>query len=174
MASSGKSAAAALRVAIQTEEDGIAMYERAVEQTKHPFAKKLFRGLAEDEKSHVQMIESIAQGMGMSAALNLSREGTPKERIKTIFSESHAELADRIDATADELEVLRAAIEFEQNGYGYYKAAAAEAESEDARSLFEKLALEENEHYEVLSSTYEYLDQAGQWFLWDEGALLEG
>lgn len=164
----------ALKVALQTENDGIKMYKRAGEKTKHPFGKKLFLSLIEDEKSHIGMIERIAEGMEMSAALEAARKGTPRERIRTIFSESKDDLVERVDASDDEIEVLRLAMEFENKGYVYYRQAASDAEGEDEKALFNKLAQEENEHFQVLSSTCQYLDQTGKWFLWEEDALLEG
>lgn len=174
MSACNKAGSEALRIALQTEKDGIELYTKAIEGTTHPFGKKLFLSLVEDEKSHIKMIEGIAEGMGMSAALEEAREGTPRERISTIFSESKNDLAERVAASPDELEVLKVAMEYESKGYEYYKKAARETGSPDEEALFEKLAQEENEHHQILESTYEYLDQTGKWFLWDEQALLEG
>jgi len=174
MSGRAKAGSKALRIALQTENDGIKLYTTASEKTTHPFGKKLFLSLVEDEKSHIRMIESMAEGMGMSAALAAAREGTPRKRISTIFSECKEDLAERVSASEDELEVLKLAMEYESRGYEYYKKAARETGSSDERALFERLALEENEHYQVLESTREYLDQTGKWFLWDEQALLTG
>ena len=82
----------ALEIAIRTENEGMAMYRKASEKAASPLARKLFLGLAEDEKAHVRMIEEIARGMGMSAALELARKGTPLGRMTTIFADAAGEV----------------------------------------------------------------------------------
>lgn len=174
MAECNKEGSEALRIALQTEKDGIEMYTKASEATAHAFGKKLFLSLVEDEKSHIRMIEALAEGAGLASALEDARAGTPRERMKTIFSESKDDLAEQSDASPDELAALTVAMELEQNGHEFYKRAAAEARCGHERALFEKLAEEEHEHYQILSSTHEYLSQTGKWYLWDEQGLLDG
>ena len=164
----------ALEIAIRTENEGMAMYRKASEKAASPLARKLFLGLAEDEKAHVRMIEEIARGMGMSAALELARKGTPLGRMKTIFADAEGEVAERLAPSAGEFEAIKIALDFEQRGYGFYTQAGQDAADQDQRALFEKLALEENEHYRILESTLDYLEDTGKWFLWDEWGLLTG
>lgn len=164
----------ALKVALSTENDGLEMYEKAAENTAHPFGKKMFLSLAEDEKTHIRMIEQIAEGLGMTEALKDAREGTPRERVKTVFSEVKDEIGQRIAASTDDIEALRIAMEFEKKGYEFYEKAADEACDENEKGLFGKLAKEENEHYSVLQNTLQYLEGSGLWFCWEEQSVLDG
>jgi len=164
----------AIQIALKTERDGLEMYAKASERTAHPFGKKMFLSLADDEQSHIRMIEKVAGGLGMSAALAEARKGTPQERIKTIFSEARDELAERIAAQPDELQTLKIAMEFEKRGYEFYEKAAADASAKDEKSLFAELAKQETQHYHILQNTYDYLDDSGHWFSWEEQAVLDG
>ena len=47
----------ALRAALDAEEEGIEMYRTASERTIHPLGRLMFLSLAEDERSHIRMIE---------------------------------------------------------------------------------------------------------------------
>jgi len=150
------------------------MYTEASEKARHPFGKKMLLSLAEDERSHICMIQKIAEGLGLSAAMSEVREGTTTERIKTIFSDVKDEVAERMATADDDVEALRIAMGFEKKGYEFYEKAAAEATCEDEKGLFAELAKQETEHYEILQNTYEYLEDSGHWFSWGEQALLDG
>ena len=174
MGSSEKARSDALKIAIDTENEGLEMYQKASEKASNPVAKKMFLGLGEDEKAHLKMIEEIAQGMGMSAALEVARQGTPLERMNTIFTEAKDDVTERLAASADEFEAIRIAMDFEERGYRFCTQAAKDAEDADQRALFERLAREENDHYRILDSTRQYLENTGEWNLWEEGGLLTG
>jgi len=174
MGSSEKTRSDALKIAIDTENEGLEMYQKASGKASNPLAKKMFLGLAEDEKAHLTMIEEIARGMGMSAALKVARQGTPLERMKTLFTEAKGDVTENLAPSADEFEAIRIAMDFEQRGYSFYEQAANEATDADQRALFDRLAQEEDEHYRILDSTRQYLQNTGEWNLWEEGGLLTG
>lgn len=164
----------ALRVALKMEADGIEMYEKAAQKCSNTLGKKMFLGLAEDEKSHIRMIEEIAKSQGLSAALEEARSGTPRERIKTIFSQARDEIVEEVASTADDIMALKTALGMEKESHEFYRKAAGETSCVDESALFERLAKEENEHFGVLQNTLEYLENAGNWFLWEEKGLLDG
>ena len=174
MADYGKTPSDALRLALSLEQEGLEMYGQAAQRAAHPVGKKIFLGLADDEKAHIRIIEEIARGMGFAAALEQAREGTAHERMRTIFTDAKETVSQRLAPSADEFEAIRIAMDFEQKGYKFYAQAAKDAAGPDRKALFEKLAGEENEHYRILESTRQYLDKTGEWFLWDEWGLIEG
>jgi len=165
----------ALKLAIDTEEDGLDMYEAAADNAQNHVAQKMFKGLAEDERRHLEMIKSIAQDMDLEEAFEAARgEGTARERMQNIFTNAKEEVAEDQAPTSDEYDALQRALKFEKEGYQQYKKAAKNATDEKARKLFERLQGEEDEHYRILESTMEYLDETGKWFLSDEWGLLMG
>jgi len=163
-----------LRVALDTETDGLEMYKAAAENASHPVARKMFSGLVEDEKSHIKMIEQVANEMGMDEALKNARENTPAQRMHTIFTEVKDEFVENQAPTADEFEALKQAMEFEKKGHEFYSDGAENTDDEDRKKLCERLAFEEGQHYQILESTLEYVKDTNEWTLWEGGGLLTG
>jgi rubrerythrin len=156
------------------ESDGIEMYEGAARNCANALGQKMFLGLAEDEKSHIRMIEAIAEGLELSAALEKARSGTPRERIKTLFSEARDKVVGKAAAAADDVTALKTALGLEKESYDFYRKAAGETSCADEEALFKRLLKEENEHFEILQNMLEYLENTGNWFLWEEEGLLDG
>ena len=164
----------ALKLAIDTEEEGLEMYEAAADNAENVVAEKMFKGLAEDERRHLEMIKKIAQDMDLQEAFDEAADTTARERMETIFSKAKEEVVEKQAPTSDEYQALQRALQFEKDGYDQYTRAAKNATDEKARKLFEQLKGEEDEHYRILESTMEYLDETGKWFLSDEWGLLSG
>jgi hypothetical protein len=40
--------------------------------------------------------------------------------------------------------------------------------------LFEKLSVEENDHYTILLETQKFLENTGQWYMYEERGIVEG
>jgi rubrerythrin len=62
----------------------------------------------------------------------------------------------------------------EKASYRNYIAAGDLAETPDVKEVFQRLAAEEDQHYQMLENTLDYLNSSGQWFLFSEGGLLTG
>jgi len=164
----------ALKIALKTEQEGREMYLKAAHAAAHPFGKKMLESLAEDEASHVRMIEKIAKGMGMDVAVESARKGTPRDRIVTIFTGVKDKVAKKLAASTDEVEALKTAMEFEKKGWEFYEASAKKASDKNEKELFTRLAAEESQHYDIVRNTYEYLEDTKHWYTWAEKSLLDG
>ncbi|MDK1031470.1 MAG: ferritin family protein [Planctomycetia bacterium] len=174
MTSCGDKKTEAVRLAMQMEDDGYKMYIEGAEKTTNPLGKKMLLSLARDEEAHKKMVEAVARGLGMAGALAHALEGTPRERLRTVFSEASEGVKEQLAASPDDLEVLNIAVDFEKKSNAFYNKATAEAEDDDERGLFERLALEESEHCRILQDVCDYLKSTGWWFLWEEGAFMDG
>ncbi len=161
-------------MAIQMEKEGIDFYTRASEQTSNALGKEMFLSFVKDEESHLRLLEDIFMGAGIETATARLREGTPRERLQSIFESAGKKIRERIAAGADEIEALKIGMEMETRGYELYKHAAQEAASEEERNLLNRLAGEENQHYTMLQNTHIYLERTGEWFIWEERGLLDG
>lgn len=159
----------AIETAIKMETDAIAFYGEAAQKTGYPFGKEMFRGFIKDETRHLKMLQGIFKGLDI--AFEFVR---PKETIKTVFSEMKDEMIQKVKALDDELEAVNIAMKMEKEGYDYYKKAAASADSDKEKELFERLAEEENEHYSILNETYTFLDNTGHWYMYEERGIVEG
>ncbi len=161
----------ALSVALKMEKDGMAFYREASEKTGNELGRKMFLSFVEDEKRHYAMIEALSRGLKIDAQL---KEAGPAERVKTIFEEAKENAASRLGSQPGDVDALKFALDMEDKGYEFYKDAAEAAGDADEKQLFETLAKEESQHHEILQNALSYLEETGDWFLWEEGGPIEG
>ena len=159
----------AVATAIRMETDAIEFYIEAAERTSHPFGREMFRGFINDEKRHLSMLHMLFKGMDIDE--NFIR---PKETIKTVFSILRDQMMERAEATRSELDALRIALAMEKEGFDFYIESAAGAPEKKEKELFDRLAIEENDHYNILNETYEFLDNTGHWYMYEERGVIEG
>lgn len=160
----------ALELAQKLELDGADYYGKLAADCSSPAARRMFESFAADEKRHLRIVKDVAQGLGA----NLARMPMPRDEITTIFTSAEAQVGDDVKATAGEREAIRMALGMETKSFELYREAAASAEDQATRDLFDRLAREENQHYEMLENTLEYLSGNPEWFLWNEWALIVG
>ena len=159
----------AIQTSIKMETDAIAFYEEAACKTSHPFGKEMFRGFVKDESRHLRMLQELFRGIDIRFEFQ-----RPKDTIKTVFSEQKDAMMERVKALENELEALKIAMKMEKDGYDFYMAAAAKTGSTQEKELFERLAVEENDHYAILNETFSFLDNTGQWYMYEERGIVEG
>lgn len=159
----------AVATAIKMETDAMAFYEESANKSHHAFGREMFLGFVKDEKRHLAMLQNIFKGMGLTENF-----ASPKEEIKTVFSLLKDQMMQRVEAVQSELDAVKIALDMENEGYHFYKTAAANAPTPEEKKLFERLAIEENDHYAILNETYNFLDNTGQWFMYDERGAIEG
>jgi rubrerythrin len=161
----------ALSMAMKMEKDGMAFYQEASEKTQNPLGKMMFLSFVEDERRHSTMIEALAKGLNIDKEL---KEAGPAERVRTIFEEAKNDMDARMGSNPSDVEALKLAVEMEDNGYQFYKEQAESATDPGEKALWEKLAHEESQHHEILENALTYLNETGDWFLWEEGGPIEG
>lgn len=159
----------AIEISIKMEKDAIDFYTQAAEKTGHPVGKKMLLSIIEDEKRHLQMLSQIFKEIDITI-----QDVNPMRNMKTIFETMKDSMMKRIEATSDELEAFKIAMQMEKEGVEFYKNAGAEATTEKERALFERLVKEEQQHYEIFANTYFFLSDTGSWFMWEEHSIVDG
>lgn len=159
----------AIEIAIKMEKDAITFYTEAAGKTKNPVGKKMFLSITDDEKRHLQMLSQIFKEVDIKI-----QEVSPMKNIKTIFESMKDSMMKRIEATRDELEGFKIAMQMEKEGIEFYKKAAAEAQKEKERALFERLIKEEQQHHDIFANTYFFMTNTGSWFMWEEHSIVDG
>jgi rubrerythrin len=159
----------AVEVAIKMETDAIKFYKEAAEKTTNQVGKKMFLSITEDEKRHLEALSQILKGLDIQY-----RDVSPMKAVKTVFEEMKDEMMQRAEATSDELEAFKIAMQMEKEGMEFYKKAASEAGTEKEKHLFERLVKEEEEHYNIFANTHTYLEDSGNWFMWEEHSIVDG
>jgi rubrerythrin len=159
----------ALEIAVKMESDAIAFYTEAARKTSNPAGKKMFLTITEDEKRHLAMVSQIIRGMNITP-----EDVSPMKIVKTVFDAMKNEMMQKVEATSDELEAFKIAMQMEKEGRDFYEKNAGLAKTDKEKNLLKRLAAEEEEHYALFANTYQYLSDTGNWFLWEERGVIEG
>lgn len=159
----------AIEIAIKMETDAIKFYKEASEKTAHSVGKKMFLTVAEDEKRHLDMLSGIFKGLNVTI-----KDFSPMKNIKTVFETMKDKMMQRVEATTDELEAFKIAMQMEKEGIEFYKKAAVGTKIENEKILFEQLVKEEQQHYDIFANTHFFLSDTGNWFMWEEHSIVDG
>ena len=159
----------ALEMAMKMEADAIRFYTEAAQKTKYPAGKKMFLTITEDEKRHLQMVSQIVKGLNVTI-----KDVSPMKNVKSVFETMKTEMMHKVEATTDELEAFKIAMEMEKEGVEFYKKTLAGAGKEKEKALLKRLVQEEEQHYDIFANTYQFLADTGNWFLWEERGIVEG
>ncbi len=159
----------AIEIAIRMETDAIKFYNEAAGKTKNSVGKKMFLTIVEDEKRHLETLSQIFKGMSISC-----KDFSPMKNIKTVFASMKNEMLKRVEATKDELEAFKIAMQMEKEGLEFYTKAASAVTTKQEKTLFEALIKEEQDHYNIFSNTYFFLSDTGNWFMWEEHSIVDG
>ena len=159
----------ALEISKKMETDAIKFYTEAAAKTKYPAGKQMFLTITEDEKRHLELISQLIQGMNIPVD-----DVSPMKRVKTVFESLKDEMMQKVEASKDEMDAFKIAMEMEKEGKKFYEKSLAEAKTEKEKALFTRLVEEERQHYEIFANTYNHLSDTGNWFLWEERGIVEG
>jgi rubrerythrin len=173
-----------LRRAMQIEREGYRFYADAAGRAVSDRGKEVFRGLAGDEVRHLHLLlveyEALDSGRGWidpTAALDQHVEFDPANPDlpgeeypgpMPIFTPA------RVPSLDNDLAALEFAMETEQMSYDLYKRSAEVQENPAAKETYEILAAEENGHYLLLQSSFDYLTDNQTWWDTEELPFFEG
>ena len=158
-----------IEIARKMETDAIKFYTEAAKKTKYPAGRKMFETIINDEKRHLDIVNRLLKGLDVQM-----QDVHPMKNIKTVFEEMKDEMMEKVEATSDELEAFKIAMQMEEKGLEFYKKLLSEAETEKEKALLHKLVGEEQAHYNIFANTYNFLDDTGNWFMWEEHSIVEG
>lgn len=159
----------AIEIAVKMETDAIKFYKEAADKTSHPVGRKMFLVIVEDEKRHLEFLSKILKGLDIHLY-----DVSPMENIKTVFESMKSDMMARITTTKDEMEAFKIAIEMEKKGIEFYESLLNDSKTEKENNLFKRLIEEEQQHFNIFSNTYSYLQDTGNWFLWEERGIVDG
>ncbi len=163
-----------IKKAIKMEEEGYSFYKKAEGCTKDKFGRLMYSSLAEYEVHHKKFLEGLLRNVTPTAKeLDVP---LPKDKLKSVFAGvgKDKDVCDRIPPTASDIDALALAMSKETESYMVYKDAAKIATDPNIKALFERMAKEENQHYEILEQTKYYLEHYANWSIWEEGGPIEG
>lgn len=148
-----------LAEAIKAEQDGIEFYLKAAETTEDKKGQDAFRQLAGDEKNHLQLLQKQYK--------SLKEEGkwTRFPEIRKIMSDLDSPLFPKgkeafektVTQKSGEIDAVLFGLEIENKSFEIYKGSASGTSDTAGKDMFEFLAGEEREHFNLLMMRYQYL-----------------
>jgi rubrerythrin len=161
--------------AIAFEEEGMRFFTDRAQNASTQIERNVFRSLAKDEAGHKAHLVQLKDNLLRTNALDsLAGEHHVHRGPREIFEQALASVDDPHNAEAEELEILRGAMEVEKRGFAMYQDAARRIGSARARELFLDLAAQEQNHHQLLHNTYEYMADPEGWNGYDESPMLDG
>ena len=150
----------ALGMALYNEQAAYDFYSTLEGTIENESGKNKFKFLAEDEKRHRQLLEE--------------RYEKESNGQKFVFDSSRAKKVDvTVDSQTGAIDAVDLAIEAEKAAHAFYRQAAEKTKDEKGRRLFERLAEDEEDHYETLRAEREALLGGPYWFTADEQRMME-
>jgi rubrerythrin len=142
----------ALAMALKSEKDAEAAYEKLLSAVKNAAMKEKLRFLVQDEKKHQALLEAIflRRFPGRTAAPD---EKSPYPKLRLVLEE---------ESTV--LDLLETAIEAEKASEEFYDAMSQEVEGKVLQDLFHYLSDMEHGHYFLLKGEYDLAQQDESYF----------
>lgn len=138
----------AIRVAIETEKELMDFYQRAAEITMDPGGKKVFQTLADEEREHAKHFYNLYTGDAL---------GGFEEFIVSPGKSQSAMMHDLeklFDSNIRERGAMEIALREEQDLEKNLRLTASRIVDPMVRNIFEKMAVETRQHYEIIESEY--------------------
>jgi len=165
----------ALQVALDNEMKEHKFYLKNAERTQNPVGKAMFQQIAGEELEHYERLKQLHENWQKDKkwpdTVPLNVKDTP---VKTLVEQAVKRAPSKAKGDADDLNAVRAAIEFEANGTEYYSKLRDEVTDQKEKAFFNLLANIEREHYASLKDTEEYLTDPVSWFRKKEATGLDG
>ncbi len=141
-----------MKIALQTELNGIQFYTMAAEKTEDRKGKEVFKMLAEDEKKHFRELQrhfkSLRSSNKWAPSISLGEASLTFESESPIFSE---ELKTRVKEKHFEMSALSIGALLESNSIDFYRKMKEETDDPIAKELFAKLQQWEQNHLEAIT-----------------------
>lgn len=145
-----------LEFAMKMEKDGKAFYERQAAATSNPGLKKVLLSLAEEEECHYKYFKRLKENPD---DVNSSFTGADTiGKLQNIF-EAMAADPKALKFGEDELSAWKEALKLEEKSRDLYKDQAAKEHDPKRKSLFMKIAGEEQNHIYMIDGVLMYARQ---------------
>ncbi len=177
MSTTDKKAAEILVGAMEIEKEGEKFYQEVAQKTKNPMGKEMFAFLAKEELKHLAVIKAAKEALEKGGKLSPRQKVDTKNLSKFkqgFFATAGKGAQEKLEAKADTVSAIKAALEFEKRGYEYYKQHRQKTEIGLVVQILSQLMEAEEEHYEILENTLTYLEQPRSWFDKKEGVRMDG
>jgi rubrerythrin len=159
----------AIEIARKMETDAIKFYTEVAQKVKYPAGKEMFETIIVDEKKHLEIVNKLLKSLDVSV-----EDLQPMKDIKTVFENMKEHMMEKVEVSSDELEAFKIAMQMEKEGLEFYKKLSSESTTSKEKAVFDRLVSEEQKHYDIFSNSYNFLEDTGNWFMWEDHSIVEG
>ncbi len=141
----------ALKLAIQTEKDVMDFYKKAADITKNERAKKVFLTLSNEEREHASHFFHLYKGDDLGSFEEFI--ATPPKADTAML----VQLEKSLDAEVNERKAMEIALKEEEDLEKNLRMTASHIVDPAVRAVFDRMAKETREHFEIIESEYAHL-----------------
>ena len=164
-----------LKYAVEKEKAAEDFYTEKAQTVQASVAREMFKGLAEDEHKHFDMVSKLLKeaesGADTSTITLPSPAASPKERVKETFTKYKERTLPSLSDKTTVREVLTFALEIEKQSFNHYSQAEKDSENNETAAVYRFLAGEENKHYIMIDNTLDFIDDPGRWIYEEENLI---
>lgn len=150
--------------ALRYEEKVRDLYLSAVDIVDDKRGKELFKGLADDEQSHIDFLKYSLDALKSEGNIEVGKLMTSipsQEQILSQIEKMKAKIPEKM--LGDVKRVLNSALQLEIETSAFYLDASKKTEGV-IKEILEKFVVIENRHVEVVQVELDYASKNGHWF----------
>lgn len=153
----------AIKTAIQMERDGYSFYQKAAAQTSSELGQEIFKSIAEDELTHLEVFEKMFEDKVGTDEWNTLVDSSKKYAELKIFPKD-LETTEGKEPDTNELDALRIAMDAEKEAIDYYTDMKDKTENEEVIKIIDEIIEQEKNHYLILEKEFNHIQTTGYWF----------
>lgn len=154
--------------AMKMEVDGKKFYEKLADESGDTGLRTIFLRLAADEQKHYEIFESLKQDAGATM-----QDTTVLEDSQNIFAQIMGERDEVLASVEGDLEGYRYAMKLEADSARLYEDAARREKNEQVKSLLERIAGEEQKHFNIVENIFNFFNAPNEYLAWREFSNLD-
>jgi rubrerythrin len=150
-----------LNEALCHEQAGAAFYRKAAQSTVDESGAEMFEKLAQESEQQIEMLQRQIQRLEADSGWDLPGcvFDCQLDIEEPLYPRSQDEQQEAVDPYATQLGALAFAMNQENKGYDLYVRHAQASQDERAQSLYEYLATQSRQRFELLRLNYEDIAQ---------------
>jgi rubrerythrin len=165
-----------LAEALEEEEKGLALYEKAVSGCSLELGKEVFRVLLAKERDHIKRLRSIFDSLQSGEAWSeLWRPQRVEDEDLAEFLQDQITLfGHKIHADSGDLQALEIGIGMEQESIDFYENHLQKATDPLEREFLTSMCAQERGHFAVLQDLKLFFTDPESWFIEKERHAMDG
>ncbi|MBN2517382.1 MAG: ferritin family protein [Candidatus Altiarchaeota archaeon] len=160
----------ALKTALDFEQKGQKIYEKAAKKTLNPIVKRTFTYLAGQEVNHIREIKEFMK----KEVPDVKLEGDRIEDVRKFFTMTTKEFKEKTRLSDDDIKAHETALALEKSSYDFYEIRLSQSMDDMTKKFFRFLMDQEEAHYELVQKAYHFIKDPTAFYSEEEGWIAEG